>query len=694
MIEEESPTAAGYNMRSDSMPSPRINPLFAGSCLILALLKLWLVRGDEIACLGSPFDDIWYMQAAKDWYWLRSYRALPFGTPPYVRLPAYPLYVALASLTGMPLRIVNELLFLLAAFVFIWVLIKAGQSQALGLLLYIAIIFHPGSFIVNNLAYTDTLYAPVLLLSLAGLILLWLKRDAPRRLWYVLAAGVALAVLWHIRQESIVIIAYLGCYALLWFLHGYRRAESRFNKLKQFGVVVVTPLIVIWGVSAIIKTINYKRFGVFAADAMFTPDFEAASKALLRLKPQVPIRFVPIPRETRQRAYAVSPAFRELESYFEGDPGRTWASFGKDVGVETQGEISAGHFWWGLNQATYYAGYNKSARQASQFYRRMAREINAACADGRLTCRFVISPLIDPDAHNYLPYLPHSLARITDLFTSVTAPPKPQDMANLPLDVRALFDSVAHRRAALRSVGAMRIQGWAFNLGDNLQTVTLRAPDGQVLALGQLSPRPDVSAHYQITNLMVPLNTGFDLEIPADAPKSLNADIVFTTRSGKEFSVHRPNQISGTVVGKTLVYNIDEDQVFTQKHEREAAMQGFIWAYHGRIVRLLTYAGLVALVLLLLRYRQVDLREPAFVIMALLASVIVIRVAVFTFIDASAYVANDLRYIFPVVYLYTCLLLMLISRALSLTVSSASFRWAWRRVDLRKLWKKTKDQTA
>jgi hypothetical protein len=687
-------TLSGH-ARSDSRPAARSKSLlFAGSCLLLALLKLWLVRGDEIACLGSPFDDIWYVQAAKDWYWLRAYRTLPFGTPPYVRLPAYPLYVALAGLTGMPLRIVNELLFLLAAFVFIRVLIKAGQSRPLALLLYAAIIFHPGSFIVNNLAYTDTLYAPVLLLSLAGLILLWLKRDAPRRLWYALTAGVALAVLWHVRQESIVILAYLGGYALLWFLSVWRRAETRRNKLRQFAVVVVTPLIVIWGVSVIVKTINYKRFGVFAADAMFTPDFEAASKALMRIKPQVPIRFVPIPRETRQRAYAVSPAFRELESYFEGDPGRTWASFGKDVGVEAPGEISAGHFWWGLNQATYYAGYNKSARQAAQFYRRMAKEINAACADGRLTCRFVISPLVDPDTHNYLPYLPHSLARITEQFTSTTAPPKPQDMYNLPLDVRALFDSVAHRRADLRSVGGMRIQGWAFDLSDSLQTVAVRAPDGQVLALGQFSPRPDVMAHYQVTNLTVPLNTGFDLELSGDTPKALNADIVFTTHSGKEFIVHRPNQTADTVTNESLVYNIDEDQSFTQKYKREAAVQSFIWSYHGRIIRLLTYAGLVALLLLLLRYRQVDWQEPVFVIMALLAMVIAIRVAVFTFIDASSYIANDLRYIFPVIYLYTCLLLLLIARALGVIVSSASFQRVWRRVDVHKLLKRTKAQTA
>src|SRR6266545_3902111 len=129
----------------DAKPSPRLNRMFILSCSFLALVKLWLVRGDDVPCLGSPFDDIWYMQSAKDWYWLRSYSELPFGTPPYVRLPAYPLYVAIVNLTGIPLRIATELLLLLAAFVFIWVLVQAKQMRSLCVLLYAAIIFHPGS---------------------------------------------------------------------------------------------------------------------------------------------------------------------------------------------------------------------------------------------------------------------------------------------------------------------------------------------------------------------------------------------------------------------------------------------------------------------------------------------------------------------------------------------------------------------
>src|SRR6266540_2148639 len=73
-------TTESSTERDNTESSPRRTPIFIVSCAILALLKLWLVRGDEVPCLGSPFDDIWYMQSAKDWYWLRSYSELPFGT--------------------------------------------------------------------------------------------------------------------------------------------------------------------------------------------------------------------------------------------------------------------------------------------------------------------------------------------------------------------------------------------------------------------------------------------------------------------------------------------------------------------------------------------------------------------------------------------------------------------------------------
>jgi len=573
------------DVTSNEGVSPRLR-VFVLVCSFLAVLKLWLIRRDEIPCLGSPFDDIWYLQSANDWYWLRAYNELPFGTPPYVRLPAYPLYLAVVNLTGIPLRIINELLFIFGAFVFAWVLIKAGQSRALGILLFTVIVFHPASFIVNNLAYPDTFYASVLLFCLAGLILLLLKRDDPYRRWYALGTGIALALLWHIRQENIIISGFFACYALIWYLHVRSERQSRRNKLRQFMVLVAAPFAVIILVSLVVKTVNYARFGVFSGDAMFTSDFEAASKSLMRITPKVPIRFVAVPHEVRQRAYEISPAFKELEFYFEGDLGRTWASYAKDAGVQVPGEISTGHIWWGLNQATYYAGYNKSARQAGRFYRRIASEINIACDDGRITCRNVISSLVDPASQNYLPYLGESFLHIVRLFNTSTEPTKPQEHSNLPPDLLNLVNSVTNRRAAWSDFSAVETQ------------------------------------------------------------------------------------------------------------HPESRIQRRIWHFHGKAITVLTFVGIFGLLVLIASYRRVDLKQPVFGILALLFVVVAIRVAVFTFIDASWWVVNDVRYVFPVTYLYSCFLLILIWSAVKLVGSSPSFGRIWQRIIPRRIPRIAPDESA
>lgn len=683
MVEEGNLAGEEGGKRCVSAASSRFNFVFIASCVALALLKLWLVRGDEVACLGSPFDDVWYVQSAKDWYWLRSYDSTPFGTQPYIRLPAFPLYIALVNLTGLPLRIAHELLFLSAAFVFAGVLAKAGLPRLLCLLLYVAIAFHPASFLVNSLVYTDTFYAPVLLLVVSSLILLFIKRDEPHRLRYAVLAGASLALLWHVRQENIIIVGFLVAYALLMLVNLRVGGDSWPGALKKLGVLVLIPAAVILLVSLGVKTVNYARFRAFSADAMFTSDFKRACKALLRIKPAVPIRFVPVPREVRLRAYQVSPAFRQLESYFEGETGLRWASYGMDVGVQVPGEISAGHFWWAFNQATYEAGYNKSARQANRFYRRMADEIDAACADGRLQCRTVLTSLVDPHTQNYLPHLPESFGRVVDTFTSTDEAPKPQDMPNLPTEARALFDSVTNRRAAMRTFGMTRIRGWAFDLKEPLASILLRNEDGQVLARGSFFPRADVAAAFKNQSPDVPLNTGFDLEIAPRTPNISDADLVFITEKGKEFIVRRPGAAASTP-GDELAYNIDLDETLTGGHELENSIQRHIWSIHGKLVTLLTCAGLCALLLLVVFRRSVKLEEPIFTIMAFVLAVVAIRVAVFTFIDASAYIAAiDIRYTFPVMYLYTCVLLMLVGRALGVVGSRLRHGGMMRKLDFR-----------
>ena|SRR5258707_3018404 len=84
-------------------------------CIVLALVKLILVSNEEIVARYQPLDDLWNVMAAARGYWFGTGR----DVITYVRPPAYPVWIAVAYFTRIPLRLATELLFLAAAFAFV-----------------------------------------------------------------------------------------------------------------------------------------------------------------------------------------------------------------------------------------------------------------------------------------------------------------------------------------------------------------------------------------------------------------------------------------------------------------------------------------------------------------------------------------------------------------------------------------------
>ena len=75
----------------------------------------------------------------------------------------------------------------------------------------------------------------------------------------------------------------------------------------------------------------------------------------------------------------MSPALAELEPHLEGALHEKWAD-------PESGEFGGGWFVFALIEAAERCGYYGSAREADAFHRRLADEVNAACADGRVEC--------------------------------------------------------------------------------------------------------------------------------------------------------------------------------------------------------------------------------------------------------------------------------------------------------------------
>jgi hypothetical protein len=517
-----------------------------GLCLIVAF-RLWLVQTEEIYGSATEFDALWYLNAAKHWYWGSEYSWTAFARP-----PAYPLFVAFVHLLGLPLRIGIEFLQMGGYLALVAGLRKAGVPRAVCLLSYAVMVLHPGSFQQNNYTMADSLYAAFLPLALGGLLLTLLTRKLAHAAW----TGIALALLWNTREESILIPALLVVFFGVALIR-QRSATSSWKTamhswLKPAGAMLGILTFLILAIDAA----NYQTFRSFSKSELTAPSFKAVYRALLRIKPSRNQRFVSVSTEALEMAYKVSPTFAKLRPQFEGELGHNWQvpAF-TTLGVH---EIGTPWFLWALRGVTANTqNLYQTPTSAKRFYRNAAREINRACDEGRIPSRYVLSSFVDPGAIENIGYLPESFSRIAGLFLLRYEKTKAHDDTILTESQRALYDEMTGRGAA-----GNHPEGWS------------------------------------------------------------------------------------------------------------TATETFIGSYHRFLVVGLSLAGVVAASILAWRFRRPQINDPLNAVLILLAATILLRVTLFTFLDATWWIGGYERYLFPVAPLYSCFLILLIYQAIT----------AWRRV--------------
>ena len=296
---------------------------------------------------------------------------------------------------------------------------------------------------------------------------------------------------------------------------------------------------------------NYRAFHSFSKSEMTSSSFQAAYKALLRIKPSRPQRFVSVSTEALETAYLVSPTFARLRPQFEGDLGRAWQvpAF-TALGIH---EIGAPWFFWALrNVAAKSEDIHTSAANANRFYGDAAQEINRACDEGRIPHRVVLSSFLDPGALASIRYLPQSFSRIASLFLLQFDRIEGRDDAILTEPQRALYDEM-----------------------------TGRAP------------------------------------------------------------------------------------VAARQDGLSVALEVFINRYYGIFVASMSFIGLAALLIVFWHLRQLPRSSLLNAVLVLLATSILLRVTLFSYLDATWWIGGYDRYLFPVMPLYSCFLILLIYQAIA-----------------------------
>jgi hypothetical protein len=374
-------------LSTDRIATPRSRSLlravgvFAFFALLIAL-KTWLVRGQMRIALGfASHDDQLFLRLALNLVrgkWLGPYDGLTLA-----KAPGYPLWMAFVHDLGVPLHIADTLLFALACVVVVRGL-RPLLSRSVSGVLFVLLLFHPMSFTSMSLRYVrDSIYPAQTLLVLGCLFGIALRPPSWKSLAWGAGLGVSLAFFWLSREESIWLLPALLAGAVLFVWS--QRGASRFWILGGATALlaVLPPVLAVERTASI----NHQRYGVRSHCEVLTPEFRAAYGAMTRVRIGPQYRYVPLSCAERNALYSCSPAFAELRRALEGDIGYAWfviSSRMLTLPPEAEGEIPGFWFLWALRDAVQEAGHSNTGAEALAFYARLAEEINAACAEGRL----------------------------------------------------------------------------------------------------------------------------------------------------------------------------------------------------------------------------------------------------------------------------------------------------------------------
>jgi len=392
----------------------------AGVMLALVLFKLWLVSAQGIFAIGGAgHDDQLFINLAQTilrGQWLGHYSQFTL-----MKGPMYSLFIAGTYLLRVPLFTAQHLLYAAGCALTVRALRPLIANRWVRFGLFVALLFNPVTYEggVHMRVLRQDIIPGLVLLIVAGFIGLYTRQAGPKRylLFWALLAGITLPAFWLTREEGVWL---LPCFGLLWAAAGLATSRSRTADRRERLALLVLPA-VLWAVGlGIVAWLNLQYYGVFTTCEFKQPDFKAAFGALLRVEPAQWRPYIAVPREARERLYAVSPAFAELRPYLEGRLGQDWAEASEGLThiPAKEHEIAVGWFMWALRDAVGAAGHCHNGAEAMAFYAKIAREVNAACDSGKVKAGPRRTGFVPPLRREYLNRFYYGVQRSAWLFFS------------------------------------------------------------------------------------------------------------------------------------------------------------------------------------------------------------------------------------------------------------------------------------
>lgn len=352
-------------------------------CVTLSLLALFLNRNASIFALDAPHDSLRYIGMAQtivEGDWLGDYNNMTL-----IRLPMYPLLLALNSLAGWRLHVLQQSVYLLSILLLVAALRAVNMERWRVMIVCALCVFHPIPFYGANFVTTELLYVPSATGVMAGCLGLLdsQKRSIAHYGFWLAVLTLSSAVFWYTRREGVWILPFYAI-CLGFFLWGCK-ASLRACWVR-IAAALLTPCLVVLLVGHYLASMNEQRYGVRVTNELAEPNLVDAFRWLTRLAPESRRPYVPITSKAMEAAFRVSPHFALLKPYLSRQTqGRGWGKYGCEL-MGICDEIAGGWTIWAIRDAAASVGVYSTAARASKFYEAIALEIRQACENGELSC--------------------------------------------------------------------------------------------------------------------------------------------------------------------------------------------------------------------------------------------------------------------------------------------------------------------
>ena len=343
----------------------------------------------------SPIDDTLMFEMARsirEGNWLGEYGYLTLGKHSF-----FALWLAFLNVLHVNFLVGGQLLYAAACLVLLAAVKPLFCTNAARGLVFLAVLWLPASWAQFTLrVYRDNIYPALVLLALGGLVGAFCRfaQPAKKAVPYYVVAGVALAAAWLCHEDNALLLPFVGCAAAVYlvFLFTSKTAGQKRAKL----ALLLLPLALWAGGIAAWKAMNYRYYGRFIVSDFSQGEFADAMGALTRVAPDAQQRYIPIPYQTRQMLYEISPTLASIQDEIEN--GDMYSRYG----YADKPEFIANGIHWMLREAAANAGVYATPETARAFWQAVADEVNAACDAGEVPAGRKHSGVFSPVKAEYI----------------------------------------------------------------------------------------------------------------------------------------------------------------------------------------------------------------------------------------------------------------------------------------------------